>query len=374
MFAACAPGLEAMVAAELAALGAEDIKVTGGGVEFSGRFNLAYGANLMLRRASRIWLRLSNFRVRGWDDLTRQVGRIPWEVLLPPDAPLAVQVSLNSSNLKHSGAIAKAVLEGAALVMQAAGVSPPHEATAGAPGARRVLVRAQDRRCVISLDTSGEHLHRRGYRLRPGKAPLREDIASALLAMAGYDGSRPLLDAMCGAGTLAIEAALMARGLAPALQRRPGLADWACHRRAFWQNLQKRARDEALNRAPSPIVARDISPAAVRDAAFNAARAGVDQDIAFKAGDFFAMAPPPGPGLVVINPPYGLRMGSEPEGRKTVEHLGRRLREAYSGWRVALVLYRPQWARLGGLRNTRSMQVPFGGISVTLLTGVVSVR
>ncbi len=369
MFAACAPGLEPLAAAELAALGAGEVAPLTGGVEFSGRLDLAYACNLWLRTAARLWLRLIDFRVRGWDDLVRQAGRVPWEVFLAAGAPLAVQVELKASNLKHSGRVAEVVLQAAAGALAAAGQAPPQPATPGRAGAQRVLVRAQGRRCVLSLDTSGEHLHKRGYRLQPGPAPLREDIAAGLLRHCAYDPALPLLDPMCGAGTIACEAALLARGLAPGLGRQPAMAAWPCHRPATWAHLAMQATQAASPQAGAAIQARDLDPAALATARANAGRAGVAGDICFENSDFFSAAPPRGPGLVVVNPPYGRRLGSVRAGRELAARLGRRLREAYGGWPVGVVLYRPEWAGLVGLEQARTLVTSFGGVTVTLLAG-----
>lgn len=371
LFAACAPGLEPLAAAELAGLEADEITPLNGGVEFSGRLDLAYACNLRLRTVSRVWLRLIDFRVRGWEDLVRQAGRVPWEVFIPAGAPLSVQVEIKASNLRHSGRIAEVVLRAAAGSLAAAGQSPPEPATPGAEGARRVLVRAHGRRCAISLDSSGEHLHRRGYRLQPGPAPLREDIAAALLLHCGHDPAAPLLDGMCGAGTIACEAALLARNLAPGLYREPAMTAWPCHRPDTWRHLRGLAERAAAGSAPAAIHARDLDPETLARARANAARAGVAGDITFDQADFFAAEPPAGPGLVLLNPPYGRRLGSVRAGRDLAKRLGRRLREAYPGWRAGVVLYRPEWAELIGLVEPRALVTRFGGITVTLLAGLV---
>ncbi len=370
-FATCAPGLEELLAGELKALGLAVSGPEPGGVGFAGKLEAGYLANLWLRTAGRVLLRLADFRVRRWEDLRRQARQVAWEVFVPAGAPLKVRVSLKGSNLKHAGRVAEEVLAAATSSLQKAGLAPPRPCRKGEAG-QLVLVRARDRRCQISLDASGEHLHKRGYRLEVAKAPLREDLAAALLLLAGYQGGETLLDPMCGSGTLAVEAALLARRLPP-LGRRPlAMEAWPCHRQPAWRHLRARAGEQALAEAPAPIHARDRVPGALRATAGNARRAGVAGDLALEQADFFAAPPPgPGPGLVVMNPPYGKRLGSVRRAGSLAARLGRRLGEAYGGWRVAAVLYLPQWVESLGLEETRTLSLPFGGLKVTLVVGRV---
>ncbi|MCB2189345.1 MAG: RNA methyltransferase [Deltaproteobacteria bacterium] len=371
-FAMTAPGLEELAAQELACFTPERPLVRVGGVSFRGRLEVMYRANLCLATAGRIWLRLRDFRVRGWDDLLRQAAGVPWELYLPPGGPVALTVTLKDSNLRHSGRVAEELRAAQAARLRGLGLQPPVEAPLGDPDAFRVAVRGEERRATISLDASGEHLHRRGYRLETGRAPLREDLAAALLHLAGYDGQETLLDSMCGAGTLAVEAALIARRLAPGGQRSMGFQAWPSFRRPAWEHLLRQAAAAARPSAPSPILARDLDPRALEAAQGNAARAGVAGDIAFAPGDFFQAAPPPGPpGLVVLNPPYGRRLGSVRQAERLLQEIGEHLRRAYAGWRVGLVLYRPEWAQGLPLRDTARLVVPHGGLTVTLLTGRV---
>jgi len=372
-FAACPPGLEPVLAAELEELGFAEVAATAGGVEFSGRLAEAYRANLWLRSAGRVLLRLKDFRVRRFSDLPRQAAAVPWEVFLPAGCLLAVQVSLRRSNLRHAGQAAQAVFDAACRRLADLGLEPPRPAPApDAAGRQMVMVRGQERRALISLDTSGEHLHRRGYRLAGAKAPLRENLAAALLLFCGYRGDEPLLDAMCGSGTLAIEAALLARRLPPALERGLALEDWPAHHPATWRHLRRKAREAVLPRAPRPIHAWDLKAGALRAARENAARAGVEADLTLERGDFFS-APPPqaAPGLLVCNPPYGRRLGNQRQARQLVVRLGGHLRRHYQGWRVGLVLHRPQWIKLVGLKEVESLLTSHGGLKVCLVRGRV---
>lgn len=373
LFAVAAPGLEPLCAAELRAMGADDVQPLAGGVAFSGRLDLMYAANLWLSTSGRVLLRLKDFRVRGWDDLLRQAAAIPWEVWLPAGAGLKVLASLHQSNLRHEGRIAEEVFAAAEARLTGLGLDPPRLANAEEEGGQTVQVRGVDRRAVISLDSSGEHLHRRGYRLAPGPAPLREDLAAALLLLAGYDGEGPLLDAFCGSGTLAIEAGLAARRLPPGGGRGFAFQAWPSFREPTWRHLLREAQAQSLAAPPAPVIARDNSVAALDICQENAGRAGLGGQIAVERADFFKAAPPDaGPGLVVINPPYGKRLGSVRQAGELVERIGRRLAEAYQGWRVGIALYRPEWAESLPLADAVSLTAPHGGLKLTLLSGRVA--
>ncbi|BEQ15419.1 THUMP domain-containing class I SAM-dependent RNA methyltransferase [Desulfoferula mesophila] len=370
-FAVTAPGLEALCAAELTALGAGEVQPETGGVNFSAKLELAVAANLWLRTAGRVWLRLKDFRVRLWEDLTRQAEAVPWEVFLAPGAPLNIQVALKGSNLKHTGRIAEVVGRAAAQRLREVGLAPPVPSEPGDENAQRLQVRGNDRRASISLDMSGAHLHKRGWRAQGGLAPLREDLAAALLMLCGYDGREPLLDPMCGSGTLVIEAASLSRGLPPGRGRSFAFESWPCHREAAWNYLKRHTLEQALAAPAAPILGRDSNREAVALAQGNAELAGVGQGVDLEAGDFFTAAPPAGPGLLVMNPPYGKRLGSVRQAQDLARRIGQRLTQAYGGWRCGVVLYRPEWAEALGLSETTAITAPFGGLHVTLLFGTV---
>lgn len=370
-FAVTAPGLEPLCAAELASPGVYDIQPEPGGVNFSAKLETAMQANLWLATAGRVWLRLKDFRVRLWEDLQRQADSVPWEVFITPGAPLNIQVSLIGSNLKHTGRVAEVVGQAAGKRLRDMGLAPPVPAKPGDETAQRLQVRGSDRRASISLDMSGAHLHKRGWRAQGGAAPLREDLAAALLLHCGYDGSSPLLDPMCGSGTLVIEAAARARRMPPGLGRAFAFESWPCHREAAWNYLKRQAVEQALSQPPALIMGRDSNASAVALARNNAELAGVGQGLVLEKGDFFSAEPPPGPGLVVMNPPYGKRLGSVRQAQEIARRLGQHLAEAYPGWRCGVVLYLPEWVELLGLKDTSLVTAPFGGLKVTLLSGTV---
>jgi putative N6-adenine-specific DNA methylase len=238
------------------------------------------------------------------------------------------------------------------------------------PATQQVLIRLVNNQCTISLDTSGELLHRRGYRLATAKAPLRETLACAVLTLCGWRPDQPLLDPFCGAGTFAIEAARWVLGIPPGWDRSFAFHSWPSFDQATWEAL--RAGMGAARRAalPCPITCSDREPGAVRMARDNAARAGVVDLVPIEQGDFFDLRPGAPPGLVVINAPYGHRVGHG-DLRALYRHLGDHLREHFRGWRYAVLCGNPTLARATGLTPDRGHSLLHGGRHVPLLHGLL---
>ncbi|KIX11858.1 THUMP domain-containing class I SAM-dependent RNA methyltransferase [Dethiosulfatarculus sandiegensis] len=373
MFAVCAPGLEKLLAHELDSMDLKNVGPVPGGVGFSAKLNQAYQVNLWSRLAGRVLLRLKDFRVRRFSDLTRQMESIPWEAFLAPEAKVRFQVTLKESTMGPPSLIVEESFRYICRRMRKMGLAEPELTHKEEPGRQMIMVRGVDRRATISLDTSGEHLHKRGYRLATGKAPMREDLAAALLMFSGYRGNAPLADPMCGSGTLGIEAALAAKNQAPGLMRGLAMEHWPAHRQPTWQHLKGEAQEQInpLNEK-APIYSTDRLAGAINLARQNAERAQVDQDINLYKANFFTLKPPtPEPGLVVINPPYGKRLGSVREAKDFAAKTASRLARVWSGWQVGVVLYRPEWVDFFKLKHAEYLVVPHGGVRVTLLTGLV---
>ena len=378
LFAATSPGIEGVAADEIAALGAEAPQSTPGGVEFEGDFGDLCRANLALRSATRVLLRVASFRAATFDELRRRAARIPWERFVAPGEALRLRVTCHKSRLYHSGAVAERVAAAAAERLGFAperapgGSDDADEPGAGGPRTQLVVVRLDHDRCTVSADSSGEPLHRRGYSEASGKAPLRETLAAALVLASGWDARTPLLDPFCGAGTIAIEAALLARRLAPGRARRFAFMHWSdfdaeCFARAA-------AEADALAAAapsPPPILASDRDPGAIASARANASRAGVAGDIAFSQRTVSDVAPPPGPGVVVTNPPHGVRLSRGADLRNLYAKLGQVLRARCPGWRVALLSPGPRLWNETGIALRPQLRVRHGGLPLALATGVV---
>ncbi|HEU4457117.1 MAG TPA: hypothetical protein VFR81_28875, partial [Longimicrobium sp.] len=345
LFAITAPGLEPLAQAELRAMGI-DAAAEPGGVSWTGGADDLHAANLRLRTASRVTVLAAEFRARTFFELERHARKILWERWVPRGGAVRLRVTSKKSKLYHEGAIAQRVLEAIEHrvgAIASGGVVDDEEGGEDAGDAQLFIVRFVRDACTIRADASGALLHLRGYRQALARAPLRETLTAAMLIGSGWDADSPLLDPMCGSGTIPIEAALMARRIAPGLAspdrspRRYAFAAWPEHDAARWAAAVERARDEIRPTAGIPILGSDRDEGAIGAASSNAARAGVAEDVALSVRPVSAIDPPPGPGWVVINPPYGVRVGERDPLRNLYAALGRTLRARCPGWTLALL-------------------------------------
>ena len=372
LFAVTAPGLEDVAARELATLGAEP-RIVAGGVEWDGGLESAMRANLHLRTASRVVVRVAEFRARTFFELERHGAKVPWSRYLAKGQRVALRVSSAKSKLYHEGAIEERLLT--AIVGAGGTTGDPQTAEDEGAGAQLFIVRFLHDRCTISADSSGALLHRRGYREEVAKAPLRETLAAAMLLGSGWTAEEPLLDPMCGAGTIPIEAALMARRIAPGLAaadrkpRRFRFEEWPEFRRDESIRVVARAEEEILRRSPVPIFGSDRDEGAVSAARGNATRAGVLEDLSLSAAPLTAAPAPEGEGLLISNPPYGLRVGETPALRNLYAAIGRLARERLAGWRVALLTADRSLEAQLRLELREVLRTQNGGIPVRLVMG-----
>ena len=340
LFAICTPGLEGVLEAEMRALGLDVGQRDVGGVAFSGGVSAVYRANLWLRTATRVIARVGEFHARLFDELERHSRRLQWTRFLRAGQPVRLRVSTGKSRLYHTGAVAQRLSEA---MEESTGVAPT--AVAGADDDEEtgeiplVIVRLFRDRCTVSIDSSGALLHRRGYRLATAKAPLRETLAAALVLASGWDPATPLLDPMCGAGTIPIEAALLARRIPPGLSRRFAFMGWPGFHAPTWEKMLNEARTGMLPSAPSAILGSDRDAGAIAAARANAERAGVSGNVAFEERVISRIAPPAGgaAGAIVTNPPYGVRVGDRDALRNLYAGLGNVARERFPGWRLTVL-------------------------------------
>ncbi len=339
IFVTSAPGMEDITAREIAEL---DLARGGaaqtmpGGVEFSGDLATVYRANLLLRTASRVLARLSTFYATDFAELRTKASRLPWNRYLQPGQPVTVRATCHQSKLYHSDAVIERVF--AAIGDRLGATVTLDNATdeeADRP-AQLVVVRLFKNRCTVSVDSSGALLHRRGYRLATAKAPLRETLAAGMVLASGWDGRAPLLDPFCGSGTIPIEAALWARNIAPGKARNFAFMTWPDFTPDVWQSTLAVAVAAERPDAP-PILASDRDAGAIRAAEANAARAGVADDIDFACQAVSAIAPPPEPGWIVANPPYGVRVSENKDLRNLYAQFGNVLRAQCPGWQVTFL-------------------------------------
>ncbi|MDA0744917.1 MAG: bifunctional 23S rRNA (guanine(2069)-N(7))-methyltransferase RlmK/23S rRNA (guanine(2445)-N(2))-methyltransferase RlmL [bacterium] len=372
-FATAPRGTERMLSEEIRAIGATDVEEAQAGVSFKGKLEIGYRACLWSRVASRILLGLGAFRAETPEALYNGIRALPWEDHLEPDGTLAVDLGSQKSQIRHTHFGALKVKD-AVVDRFRDKYSVRPNVDLERPNVRINVYLFRDE-AKVSLDLSGESLHRRGYRETGGDAPLKENLAAAILLRARWPefaaAGAPLLDPMCGSGTLPIEAAWIAGKVAPGLQRRYfGFLGWKQHDPEIWARLLEEARtqrEEGLRRMPT-IVGYDVDPKAVREAIANVERAGLhgkvhverrELDDADVSGDV--------PGLLVMNPPYGERMGLQHELGELYAQVGDKLRASFAGWRAAVFTGNPALAPQIRLKPRRSYELFNGAIPCKLL-------
>lgn len=356
IFLATAPGLEPVLHDEVRFKGFKQPKQVPGGVTIRGGWPVVWRANLWVRGAGRVLARIASFRVVHLAQLDDLAHRVPWADVLRPDVPFRVEASCAGSRIYHSGAAAQRIETairdtlGAPLAPEAAVV---------------VMARIENDICTISIDTSGEPLHKRGYKEAVNAAPMRETMASLFLRQCGFVGSEPVLDPMCGSGTFVIEAAEIAARLNPGRSRHFAFEQLATFDAEAWETMR------AVKSARVPTCrfhGSDRDAGAVEMSRANAARAGVSEFTEFRQATISEIVPPEGPpGLVMANPPYGNRLGDSKKLAPLYQAFGQVLMTRFKGWRVGLIANEARLAHMTGLPFLpNGPPVPHGGLRVTL--------
>jgi putative N6-adenine-specific DNA methylase len=376
-FAVSAPGLESIVASELVELKAGDVHIVDGGVEFLASLRSLYEVNLQLRTASRVLVRLARFRAMSFAELEKKARTIPWELVLSRGEPVLLRVTCRKSRLYHSDAVAERIARDLAARFDAQATTTATGDDADpetpSPSAQLIVVRFDHDHCTVSADSSGAHLHQRGYRTSVTQAPMRETLAAALVMASGWDRRTPLLDPFCGSGTVPIEAALMAARIAPGRNRDFRFMRWPGFDRAEWARVHA-AGAAAEQRIHLPAIrGSDHSVAAIRAAKENSERAGVAGSVDFERQDAEQVTARDGVGWVVSNPPYGVRLGNAREATDVMSRFGAALRQRFGGWHVAL-LASARLERAAGFPLHAAYRTTNGGLRVQIFTGVVPVN
>lgn len=359
IFVQTAPGLEPALDEELRERGYAGTPEPGGVALASDDPTLVARLNLRLATASRVLVTLGSFTASALPELERKARDLPWDRFLDGARRPAFRVTCRKSRLYHTGAVAERLT-------RAAGRDPGPDPTA--PDPAPFIVRIVRDRVVIRADSSGEHLHRRGYRLATTRAPLRETLAAGVLRLAGWDPDRPLVDPLCGSGTFVIEAALRACRRAPGENRGFAFETWP----GADPDVVRALRAEALagvRPAPAPLVGSDRDAGAVESATANGARAGVAGSLRFERRAISEVKPPEAadaPGLLVANPPWGRRVGQARALRDLHARLGQVARREFSGWTLALVSPSDALVRQADRRAERIATLPAGGVTVGL--------
>lgn len=364
-FAAVPRGAEEIAAAELEALGITDAKPGKGGVAFVANRAGLYRANLWLRTASRVLVQLAVFPCKTPDELYAGVFALDWSGLITPAMTLAVDCSLRDSALTHSGFVALKTKDAVVDRIREACGSRPNVDTAS-PDVR-INVHLHKNVCTVSLDSSGDSLDRRGYRIERNDAPLRETLAAAVVALTGWDGSLPLADPMCGSGTIPAEAALLAAGMPPGLQRSFGFQRWLDFDSRLWNQLIREAENGIRKLPVGLITGYDQDSRVLLLAGRNIAKAGLEGQVHFFHAALQDFQPEGERGVVIINPPYGMRMGADDDLRELYCQIGDVMKKRCRGWTGYVLTGNLELAKYIGLKASRRFVLYNGPIECRLL-------
>ena len=363
LFITCPRGLEAPLSAELAAIGCTDIRTSDGGAACKGTLEQVYLANLHSRTASRVLLRLTKGSYRSEQDIYKLAKNIRWQQWFALNQTFKVKVegkranvkSLDFTGLKIKDAVCDAFREAAGARPSVSKIRPDV----------RIHAFIDEREIQIFIDTSGEALFKRGYRQDTGEAPLRENLAAGLLLLAGYDGSQPFQDPFCGSGTIAIEAAWIATRRAPGLMRRFGFEKLDNFDKALWQKLCEQAR-AAIRPAPSALSASDNDRRMIQAARENALSAEIGDCIRFSVCDAQETRPNGENGIMVSNPPYGVRLAEVQALHALYPQLGSWLKQHYAGWLAGMFTGDRDMTKLMRLSPKRKIPLYNGNLDCRL--------
>ena len=365
-FAVCPPGLKTTCQKELAALDTDiqEIQPLPGGVAFRTKLPTACFANLSLGSPSKVLMRIASFKADNFSTLEKKIKQIDWELFLPGNTDLNIQVTAHKSRLYHSGAIeerCRAIIE-------------PRLFTPGNKSEQSLLIRADHDQFELSLDMSGELLFKRGIKQKVIKAPLRENLAFAILKTVGFTKQTVLMDPMCGSGTFSIEAAMIQANIPPGFYRSFAFEHWPGFRKENFNYLKTQAQKNFSMEEDSRIFASDIDGSAL-----SLLEDAIDQHeflktIQARKTDFFDIQPnqlTPKKGVVVLNPPYGKRLGGDMDITHFFSEIGKKLTADFKGWRVGIIY--PEKA-LGKAMGLPLQPMPFFHGGLDLFAGIGKVR
>jgi putative N6-adenine-specific DNA methylase len=351
-FATVARGLENLAAEELTQLGGKAVEPGLCGVAFRGDQELMYRVNLWSRLAFRVLLQLGDYACDDADVLYDSIQSIDWQTMLPPDKTLAVDVTGKNRRLNHSHFTALQVKN--AIVDQQRQQWGERSSVDSQQPDVRVNVHIHGDRCIVSLDSSGHSLHRRGYRAAVGTAPLKESLAAALVKMTGWPGTVPLLDPLCGSGTLPLEAALAAMNVAPGLfAKQFGLQTWPDFDAVLWRDLHQSAQQQRRQTLEVPVWGCDRDDAMIQQAQANAQHCGLQQQVHFFQQTLDQLEPPADSGYILCNPPYGQRLGDKKTLSTFYKQLGDVLKQRFKGWTAFILSGNKDLAKYIGLKSAQ---------------------
>jgi putative N6-adenine-specific DNA methylase len=355
-------GLEELLAAELLALGATDIELLTRAVKYRGDKALLYKSNLHLRTALKVLVPFTSFYAHHENQLYKRVRQVEWEQFMTPHQTLAIDATTNSEIFHHSKFTALKTKD--AIVDQFRdryGIRPSVDVD---NPDLRLNVHIHDKLVTLSLDSSGNTLDRRGYRLSRTEAPINEVLAAGIVLLSGWNGEGQLLDPMCGSGTFSIEAAMMAANIAPGKRRDFGFERWRDFDGALWSQIKADAQ-HAERKFKGRILCSDLDPTAVDVSQQNARRAGVERMIDFRTIDFFDAKPTTESGTMLFNPPYGERL-QEDNIVEFYQEIGNQLKHHYAGHTAWIISANADALKHVGLRPTRKIKLYNGALECRL--------
>jgi len=368
-FASCAPGLKRLLAKEIGDLNLESKKIVArkGGIEFSGKVHDCYLANLNLRSPIRILMRVAKFKAENFPTLEKNLENLDFELLLQQNADLNFHVSTKKSRLYHTGAItqrADAIISNKLL----------------SPGADRknichdIYIRAENDHFEISLDSSGKLLHKRGIKEMTTHAPLRENLAWALLFFTGFSKDDVLIDPMCGSGTFSLEACMFKQNIPPGFYRDFAFQSWQCFRKEKFRYLKQQAQKNFEPGTEKKIFASDIDSKAISSFKKNVQKHDFLKTIKIQENNFFNITPgdhTKEKGVIVLNPPYGKRIDSNKELSYFYHEIGKKLEKDFAGWRAGVISPDKTLINKYNFQKSSIRSFFHGGLDIFLLTGIV---
>ena len=365
-FATVARGLEAIAAEELAELGATNIRPDFAGVHFQGDKALLYRLNLWSRVIFRVLVPIAEVKSYNAKQLYWSVQKLDWTQYLQHDMSIAVNCTGKNNNLNHTHFTALQI-KNAIVDWQRDKYGKRSNIDVENPD---LLINAHihKNQCILSLDSSGSSLHRRGYRPAMGIAPLKETLAAALITMSEWTPDVPFLDPLCGSGTLAIEAALKALNIAAGLYRQQfGFQTWLDFDESLWQQIRQEAEASKLSELSAPIIGSDRDLDIIEQARVNVQNCGLDTQVQFYQQELSEIEAPADKGIIICNPPYGQRIGNTEDLGALYKLLGDIFKQRFTGWTAYVITGNKELAKKIGLRTSRRLPVYNGSLPCTLL-------
>jgi putative N6-adenine-specific DNA methylase len=364
-FATCPRGLETVLAEELRRLQAKKISAVGGGLEFTGDFFLCYRVNLESRIASRVLWQVATGRYRDEDDIYRAAYALPWTDWFEPVRTIRVDVSAIKSPLSSLNFITLKIKDAVCdKIRRLVGRRPSVDTRAPDIPIQGHLT---DRDFTLYLDTTGEPLFKRGQRIATGEAPLRENLAAGILRLAGWTPGTPLLDPLCGSGTILLEAAHMVLDIAPGLGRHFTFEKFKNFAARDWRELLQKTAGRQKPKVALPIYGSDLSGDVLKAARANLVASGLERVVSLQRVSVLEISAPATEGIIVTNPPYGVRLGEQQALAEFYPKLGDVLKKQFSGWRAYLLTADMRLPKLIRLAASRRIPLYNGALECRLL-------